>query len=29
MAKILIAEDDALSQKFVGTIVERLGTALF
>lgn len=25
MAKILIAEDDALSQKYVGTIVERLG----
>ncbi len=29
MAKILIAEDDALSQKFVGTIVERMGHSAF
>jgi CheY-like chemotaxis protein len=25
MAKILIAEDDALSQRFVGTVVDRMG----
>lgn len=29
MAKILIAEDDALSQTFVGTIVERMGHSAF
>ena len=29
MAKILIAEDDALSQKFVTTVVERMGHSAF
>jgi len=29
MAKILIAEDDALSQKFVATVVDRLGHCAF
>lgn len=29
MAKILIAEDDALSQKFVATVVERMGHCAF
>ncbi|OGR35016.1 MAG: histidine kinase [Desulfovibrionales bacterium GWA2_65_9] len=29
MVKILIAEDDALSQKFVGTVVDRMGHCAF
>lgn len=29
MAKILIAEDDPLSQKFVATLVERMGHSAF
>jgi len=29
MANILIAEDDALSQRFVGTIAERMGHKVF
>lgn len=29
MAKILIAEDDALSQRFVATIVDRMGHSAF
>ena len=29
MAKILIAEDDALSQKFVATVVDRMGHSAF
>jgi len=29
MAKILIAEDDALSQKFVATVIDRMGHSAF
>jgi CheY-like chemotaxis protein len=29
MAKILIAEDDALSQRFVATVVDRMGHSAF